>query len=577
MVPDTMTGLWLLLAPCLPLALAFALTIRAWRCRALPLIPWMALPVILIPLLLEPGVRLNLPWLLLGVRLGLDPIAAPLMLGTGFVWFAAAWYARNTSEVPRPGDGFWRFFLLAMAGNVGLLVAQDMLSFFLCYALMGLAAYGLVIHKRDAAARRAGRIYIILLVTGETLLFAALLMAASASGTLAFSRAENASLSGVMVALIVFGFGIKAGLLPVHVSLPLAYTAAPTPATIALAGAMINAGLVGWLRFLPLSGSGYPEWGAFMVVAGLVAAFYGVLVGITQSDPKTLLAYSSISQMGLITAGVGAGLMVPAAWATIFPVVLLYALHHALAKGALFFGLGLVRGSAGTTGPARRFIRLSLWLPALALAGLPLTSGALAKGAFKVAMAPLPAPWPGLLAILLPLAAVGTTLLMIRFLKLIPATAKPEVSWSVHVMWGLLLASGLVVPWFWFGDLPAAAAAISPHRLWLDLWPIGMGMLIAGGAVVVCRNLDLRRRLEIPAGDVLVLAESVTAELAPRRLYARRPEPARRASISIYGGAMAARLGEVLRHVESLQRAWRTAGAAFLLVCMLVMLGLLRA
>ncbi|MEX2162829.1 MAG: proton-conducting transporter membrane subunit [Sulfuricaulis sp.] len=146
--------------------------------------------------------------------------------------------------------------------------------------------------------------------------------------------------------LLLIGFGVKTGVLGLHVALPLAYGVTPAPGAAALASAMIKAGLLGWLRFLPL-GFPVPEWSAIFIALGLAAALYGVVIGLVQREPKVILAYSSISQMGLITVGVGLGLAAPAAAVPALFALTLYALHHALVKGALFLGEGLHRAAAG--------------------------------------------------------------------------------------------------------------------------------------------------------------------------------------------------------------------------------------
>src|SRR6516165_3498668 len=91
------------------------------------------------------------------------------------------------------------------------------------------------------------------------------------------------------LALLILGFGLKVGLVPLHVWMPLAYTAAPIPAAAVLSGAAVKAGVIGFIRFLPL-GVIMPEWGEALAASGMFSAFYGVLVGITQENPKTILA-----------------------------------------------------------------------------------------------------------------------------------------------------------------------------------------------------------------------------------------------------------------------------------------------
>ena len=120
-----------------------------------------------------------------------------------------------------------------------------------------------------------------------------------------------------------------------------------------------------------------PEWSLLFIAAGLGAALFGVLVGVFQEQAKTILAYSSISQMGLMTFCVGLGMAAPVLWPLCLSAILIYALHHALAKGALFLGLGIAAASSNPI--HRKWVIAGLLLPAAALAGLPFTSGAVAK------------------------------------------------------------------------------------------------------------------------------------------------------------------------------------------------------
>jgi formate hydrogenlyase subunit 3/multisubunit Na+/H+ antiporter MnhD subunit len=176
-----------------------------------------------------------------------------------------------------------------------------------------------------------------------------------------------------IIALLVTGFGIKAGLPLLHMWLPLAHPAAPPAASAVLSGAMIKAGLVGWLRVLPLGFDTAGLWGWALLVGGVAASFGAALVGVTQRNPKAVLAYSSVSQMGLITSLLGCGLLQPGLWPALQVVIVLFAVHHGLAKGALFLGAGIAHHR-------RDLPPWLLWaglvLPGLALAGAPLTSGA---------------------------------------------------------------------------------------------------------------------------------------------------------------------------------------------------------
>lgn len=483
----------------LPALMAACMALPRLRPALTRLLPWAALPALAAALWPAPGGEVVLEGVLLGARLGLDETGRGFLLVTALVWLAAGWFGRGFLAGDRRPARLAFFWLVALAGNVALVLAQDMVTFYTGFAVMSFSAYGLVVHDGTAASWRAGRVYLALVVAGEVLLFCGLVLIAPRGGSVGFPSLDAAPMSGLAAWLLLLGFGAKAGLLPLHVSLPLAYPAAPLPAAAALGGAMLNAGLLGWLRFLPAGIPGVAELAGVLVAAGLAAAFLGALVGVTQTDARALLAYSSISQVGLMTVGMGAAVAgagaAPAA-------VTLYALHHGLAKAALFLGLGVV--GAAVTGEQRRLRLAALLLPALALAGAPWTSGAAAKMSLKASVAGLPAPWPVWLAVLLPLAAVGTTVLMARFLQLAwRQEAVPRAGERVMlVAWSALLAAVASVPWLWVGGGVAAREAFAPATVLALVWPIALGALLAWiGAG------RIERAPRVPAGDLLVLLE----------------------------------------------------------------------
>jgi formate hydrogenlyase subunit 3/multisubunit Na+/H+ antiporter MnhD subunit len=465
-----------------------------------------AAPALLATLLTPVGTVVDLPWLLLGARYGMDATAQAFLFFTALLWLLASIFGVSYLAKDSGRSRFFIFFLLAMAGNFGLIVAQEMISYYAWFALMSFASYGLVIHTWQDEARAAARVYIVLVVIGEVLLFAALALLFAASGALGFDAA-----AGNLAATLIFvSFGIKAGVILLHVWLPLAHPAAPIPASAVLSGAMIKAGVLGWLRFLQPADS-FTTWGEFLIVVGLLTAFYGALIGVTQRNVKTVLAYSSISQIGLITIAGGAWLLSGRVDQAALTAVLLYAMHHALAKGSLFLGVGFAGAGRG--------VLAVLLLPALALAGSPLTSGAVAKAALKTATAALPGDWPALLGWLLPLAAVGTTLLMARFLWLMarnPATTKaiPRVMWGAWLALNVGVAAVLFV---W----PAAASSVSDsfksENLWVATWPV-----IAGAIVAAVAARTGAAAPSIAAGDVLMLYQAMLRVLYAQMRTARR-------------------------------------------------------
>jgi len=546
--------------------------------------PYAALPVLLMAALPLEYPGLELRWLLLGARFGLDPIGRIFLVFSALLWVVSGVYARSYLE-ERGRRRFFAFYLLAMTGNLGLPIAADAASFYLFFAVMTFSGYGLVVHEGGAAARKAGRVYVGLAVVGEVFLLAGLMMAVHAAGSLLISGIPAAiaasSGAGTITGALLLGFAIKAGAVPLHVWLPLAHPVAPTPASAVLSGSMIKAGLLGWIRFLPLGETSLPGWGGAVITLGILAAFFGVVVGLLQTDPKTVLAYSSISQMGVINVGVGIALASSGAVVPAVGAVVLYAAHHGLAKGALFLGVGIVAANSGSS-RRRGLVALGLLLPALAIAGAPLSSGSVAKGELKTLLPLAPGPWPIWLEWLLPLSAFATTLLMARFLVLTLAIGQPEKAHPLRV--------GMVVPWTVL--LLAVASMIrllprfypvgegtsrylpAPGALWLDVLPIAAGAMLFWLAVSGRRWI--RKRGEPPVvapGDLLIVVERAAASLRLPPILSRavHTEPVALAADRWYQLYARSERDDLLLRLELALTRW----AAAILLTLLVTAGLI--
>ncbi|MAD80217.1 MAG: NADH-ubiquinone oxidoreductase [Planctomycetaceae bacterium] len=474
--------------------------------------PWTAAMAFGATFGVRPEVTIDLPWLMLGARVGLDVTGQLFLAFTSLLWLLAGVYARSYLRNDAGRHRFFAFYLVAMAGNFGLILAHDLLTFVAFFAMMSFSAYGLITHDRHAESWRAGRTYIILVVLGEVLLFAGLVLAALQADSLLFEdvRAVIAlsSARDVIVALLLVGFGIKLGVVPLHFWLPLAHPVAPTPASAVLSGAMIKAGLLGWMRFLPLGEAVMPNWGALCIVVGFMAAFYGVIVGLTHINAKTVLAYSSVSQMGLVVVAVGSAFTGPTAWPTVSAALAVFALHHAISKGALFLGVGVADGKFDASWK-RWLVCVGLMLPALALAGAPFTLGGAAKVALNQATTSGVTPWAELCEVSLPISSIATTLLMARFLFLVwphPREEHHKLSPGMWLPWSLLVTGVVGMTWalYWHGALDPYWFKTTPASLWKNTWPIAAG---TGLAVFVLCNERLSAwlsRLYFPAGDVVV-------------------------------------------------------------------------
>jgi hydrogenase-4 component B len=540
-------------------------------------------PALLLALLGPPGPPPDLAWLLFDVQLDLDPVGRLLLAMTAAVWIAAGASVRRDV-----GPGFAGLWLVTLTGNLTLLLAGDVVTLYGGFAVMTFAAYGLVVHDRSAAALRAGRVYVVLAAVGEVLLLSGLLLAVAEAGSTSFDPVVSAiGASGrrdLIVGLVLAGFGIKAGVVPLHVWLPLAHPAAPIPASAVLSGTMIKAGLVGWLRVLPLGEVALPTWSAVLIATGLVGAFLAVVVGLLQDDPKVVLAYSSISQMGLITVIVGAGVAVPEVAGAAGLAAAIHALHHGVAKGALFLGVGVAR--APHDAGRHRWVLAGMAFAAASLAGAPLTSGWVAKATAKEVVGAVGVPVAGL-SLVLSVAGVGTTVLLARMLWLLrrPAAREHGVVGSATgpravrgaagptIAWVALLGVVLVGAWV----LPLALVpglggpTVSSASVWEGTWPVVVGVAVAAAAVARSRRpvapSTAAARYRLPAGDLVVPAEraagwaaSQVTRLAP--LLAGAGRVVRLVRAAAY---LAVLPGQGLDRVDRWLTRWRTVGASFAL------------
>jgi formate hydrogenlyase subunit 3/multisubunit Na+/H+ antiporter MnhD subunit len=523
----------------LPLVLLLACLSRRLRDNMPALLVLAPLPGLAAAILAIGGTPLAFDQPQLKISLALDVPGAILLGVAALLWSAAAGYAFTDLRGKANSARFAACWLLTLTGSLGVFIAADLLGFYLVFALVSLPAYGLIVHDDDDnAAQRAGGVYMAFTVLGEALLLLGFVLLAAGEPN------DSLEIRDVVAALpqspwrdaalgfTIAGFALKIGTVPAHGWMPLTYAAAPIPAASVLSGAAVKAGVIGLIRFLPLDAA-MPGPGEILVMLGFFSAFYGVAIGVTQANPKTVLAYSSISQMGVIAAVLGMGLA--AGDKSVALDSAFYAATHVLVKGALFLAVGVV---AVTSAHRLRPTLLLAAVLALGLGGLPLTGGALAKLAVK---APL---GDGLVGLLANLSAIGTSLLMLHFLQRLARTApqaqQPAAPAGLAVPWLVMALASVAVPWLIYayagGDV---ADALTAGALFDALWPVLIGAALA---------LALRRwqdRLpHVPAGDIVGALET-----AFRRSYV---------------------VGAGLERADGLLRQWPAAGLSLLAIAVVL-------
>ena len=297
------------------------------------------------------------PWVI-----GIDALSAWFLLIVFGVGATSALYgASYLGRGHDPGRASRAHLVLAfLLVSLALVVtAAAAIPFLAAWELMAIWAYLLLIFESEQPdVRRAGLLYLIVTHTATLALFALFALWGREARDLTFDALAAAGPSlpaqgTPILALALFAFGLKAGLVPLHFWLPDAHAAAPSHISALFSGVMIKTGIYGLLRVLLLVGGAPPWWGWVVLGLGLVSAVLGVLWALTQHDLKRLLAYHSVENIGIILLGVGAGALGmtyhhPVVAVLGFAGAALHTLNHALFKSLLFLGAGAVVRATGT-------------------------------------------------------------------------------------------------------------------------------------------------------------------------------------------------------------------------------------
>jgi len=333
----------------------------------------------------------NLPF-----HLRLDALSAFFLLviagaSAGVSAFAAGYFRKGEGTPPGLLCLEYHVFLASM---VLVVLADDAYAFMVMWETMALSSFFLVIaNHRIPEIRRAGYLYLLIAHIGAIgiLLSFGVLQANTGDYTFANMRAQHLTpfWGSVAFLLALFGFGAKAGILPLHVWLPEAHPAAPSPVSALMSGVMLKTAIYGVLRVsFDLLHSQLWWWGVVLLALGLASALFGVVFAAVQVDMKRLLAYSSIENIGLLFAAIGLAVLfsayeMKAVAALALTAALYHVASHAFFKSLLFVGTGAVLHATGerSLGKLGGLIRYMPWVAwftligALASAGLPPLGG----------------------------------------------------------------------------------------------------------------------------------------------------------------------------------------------------------
>ena len=365
-----------------PLSAALSIALAAIALAALPGTPQTAVLAIGLP---------DLPF-----HLRLDALASFFLVlmgiaGAGISIYAGGYFREGEGTAPGIMCLQYHVFLAAMAL---VLIADDAYAFMVSWEMMALASFFLVTtNHRIPEIQRAGYLYLLIAHIGAIAILLCFGVLQANTGDYTFDNMREQQLSPFWAScaflLALFGFGAKAGILPLHIWLPEAHPAAPSPVSALMSGVMLKTAIYGLTRVtFDLLGTPLWWWGVVALGLGLATALFGAIFAAAQVDMKRLLAYSSIENIGLIVIAFGLAIIYTAyqmrSLAALAMTAMLYhCLNHAVFKSLLFLGTGSVlhatrERNLGKLGGLMRFMPWVAWttlVGVIASAGLPPTNG----------------------------------------------------------------------------------------------------------------------------------------------------------------------------------------------------------
>ncbi len=297
---------------------------------------------------------------LAGIAMGfkVDLTGSVFALFSAFIWFLASLASIPYMDHEERQTRYYTFLILSLGGCLGVFLSGDFMSLFLFFELMTFASYALVVHTQSDEAMAAGGNYLYLGVIGGLSLLSGIILLNTFVGTVSIeqllhSLAPLGALGALIAVLMIAGFGVKAGMIPLHIWLPQAHPVAPAPASALLSGIMIKTGAYGIIRvstmlYTPTKDMAESNlWhytsniGHIIIWLAIATMLSAAVMAVLQNNAKRLLAYSSISQMGYILMGVGAAAYLGYDGPMGFGGFSYHIINHAFFKAGMFMLFGI--------------------------------------------------------------------------------------------------------------------------------------------------------------------------------------------------------------------------------------------
>ncbi len=314
----------------------------------------------------------------------------------GLMWMMTGIFSREYFAHYRNRNRYYLFYLVTLGATMGVFLSGDLYTTFIFFEIMSLTSYVWVVHDEKEAAMEAGNIYLAIAIIGGMVLLMGLFLLYNAVGTLrmdALHEAVTAAWDTKKIQLyaaggcLLFGFGAKAGMFPVHIWLPMAHPVAPAPASALLSGILTKSGVFGILIVSAEIFRHDSLWGTLVLILGVITMFGGALIALFSVDLKRTLACSSMSQIGFILVGVGMMELLGEANALAVRGTILHMVNHSMIKLILFMAAGVVYMNLHALnlneirgfGKRKPLLKGMFLMGALSIGGIPGWSGYVSK------------------------------------------------------------------------------------------------------------------------------------------------------------------------------------------------------
>lgn len=335
-----------------------------------------------------------------GIHLTLDGFRVLYGLIAAFMWMMTALFSGEYFAHYRNRNRYYFFYVMTLGATVGVFLSSDLYTTFLFFEVMSFTSYAWVAHDEKPESLRAAATYLAVAVIGGLVMLMGLFLLYRTAGTLtmaslyeACAACEDKRMLYAAGICLLFGFGAKAGAFPLHIWLPKAHPVAPAPASALLSGILTKSGIFGILVVSCNVFSHNANWGALILVLGVVTMVAGAVLALLSVDLKRTLACSSMSQIGFILVGVGMFGILNGGAVGMFKTeiaargTLLHMVNHSLIKLVLFMAAGVVFMNVHRLdlndirgfGRKKPMLHLAFLAGALGIAGMPLFNGYVSK------------------------------------------------------------------------------------------------------------------------------------------------------------------------------------------------------